>query len=255
MNKNRLINFRVKNRKTPYYSDLLAALSNSYTRSYYKRAVGCSPSLNKFDPYFPSRLVECDIRLERAIRNTVAVMVILLLALFYSYSRLAHNEVIKRYEYAFIVVSVLLYVSTFFYTSWVFRFVNEERATFKLFQIVIWLENGHHDWHDSKFRRGLARRLEVVAKMVERIPQASRGIAPGVQRDLVKISKAKAQAIRELEMLVIMPESLTFADLFDRLTKDLYTLADDRWYELPEGQGSAEMHPRWLRCCKLQARF
>lgn len=188
-------NFQGEDREAPRCSDSLAALSNSYARSYYKRAVECSPSLSKLDPRFPSWLAECDIR----------------------------------------------------YSSWAVRSVSEERATFKLFQTVIWLEGGNHDWHDSKFRRGLARRLEVVARMVELIPQASHGIAPGVRRDLVKIGNAKAQAIRELELLVITPESLTIADLFDRLTRDLYTLADGRWYEMPDGQEGAWIRSRWLQ--------
>lgn len=139
------------------------------------------------------------------------------------------------------------------YPWWKVRRLYEQRAIIRLFRDIRWLETTSEDWHSSSFRWRFARSLEALAKSIERIPLASRGIASSVRHETLRVSRTKAQAIRELEFMVIRPESLTAPDLLERLTNDLKILADGRWYALPDGHESDPERPRWIIFTQVSA--
>jgi hypothetical protein len=133
-----------------------------------------------------------------------------------------------------------------------FRLLNEERAVLWLFFTIRHLEKTEN-WQTTRFRYGIARRVERTAKRVERIPLAFRDIAPSVRRDAMRLSKSKAQAMRQLEASIVMPSSLTRTGLVDRLKNGLCSIKDDRWYELPEAQPTEQVRSRWIPIVQVWA--
>lgn len=93
--------------------------------------------------------------------------------------------------------------------------------------------------------------LEGTAREVERIPLASGAVARSVRQDVLKISRAKGQAMRQLEMLVIQPKSFTLIELVEQLKDDLLILVKGRWYDLPEAARPELEISRWRSAVPL----
>jgi hypothetical protein len=230
------------------YSMVLSMLSNSYNESWYVHGVQQSPSLKEFDPELGVKLSEDEKRLNYAIKKPVVPALLMLVIIFFLTSR---NTTEARYIAGFgvlIIYSVLL-----IYPLRVIRRLNEERAALWLFLTIRALELHAEKWEISWFRYGIAARVERVARYVERIPLGFRGIAPSVRRDAIRASAAKAQALRQLEASIVIPNSLSEAELIDRLKKDLRSIVNDKWYELPEDPPAEPVHSRWLPVVQVSA--
>jgi len=112
----------------------------------------------------------------------------------------------------------------------------ERSAADKLFVIIRELNQNIDHCNLSSFRWHIAVHLEEAAKAIERIPLTLKKVAPGVRREVFKLSRSKAEAMRQLEMWVIRPQESTLAAINARLADDLCTLTDGRWYDLPEAE-------------------
>jgi hypothetical protein len=224
-----------------YRNIFLFSLFNSYNESYYNRGVQRSPSLKEFDPELSTKLAGYEKKIITAIRKPFVIALILLvidLSLPYRHTTVAQS--VKIFS------ALAFYSAAIVYPLLTVRLLNEERAALFLFLAIRELEKKANDWRSSKFRYGIARRVELVAKWVGRIPLRARGIAPSVRHDAMRASESKAQALRQLETSIIMPNSLTSAELINRLKNDLHSIADDRWYELPDGQAAKRVRSRWI---------
>jgi hypothetical protein len=238
-------------------SYVFSLLFNSYNESYYERGVQCSPSLTGFDPELSAKLTQCDKKINTAIKKSaIFALILLVIDLSLPYRNTVAAHYVKSFS------ALVFYSVAIVYPLLAVRLLNEERATLWLFFTIRELEREvndklgrkakrrakkkANDWRSSGFRYGIARRVERVARYVERIPLGFRGIAPSVRRDAMKVSEEKAQALRQLEASVIIPSSLTQTELIDRLKSDLWSIADNRWYELPDGQPTERVRSRWV---------
>ncbi|WP_131744698.1 hypothetical protein [Frankia sp. Cppng1_Ct_nod] len=103
--------------------------------------------------------------------------------------------------------------------------------------------------NDTDFRWEIAVDLERAAVVVERIPLASRRLAPVIRAEVFRLSRAKADGLRELQRWTVRPLDSTFTDLAAQLNLALELLVDGRWYELPEAEialVTARSRLRWL---------
>jgi hypothetical protein len=107
-------------------------------------------------------------------------------------------------------------------------------AASRIFVTLYILEKNRAYWSDSQFRWAVARRLEDAAKLIERIPLAIRKVSPDVRKKALQASRRKAQAIRDLELPVIMPEASTEETVMTKLADSLNFIASGRWDSLPE---------------------
>ena len=220
---------------------LVFSIFNSYNESYYNRGVQRSPSLKELDPELSAKLTGYEKKIIRAIIKPFTIAFILLvidLSLPYRHTTVAQS--VKIFS------TLAIYSIAIVYSLLRVRLLNEERAALFLFLTIRELEGKASDWRSSKFRYGIARRVELVAKWVWRIPLGARGIAPSVRGDAMRASESKAQALRQLETSIIIPSSLTSAELINRLKNDLYSIVDDRWYELPDGEATKRVRSRWI---------
>jgi hypothetical protein len=256
MFKNKLRGWGVRASEKDRAPVILSLMSSSYLESYYEREVQCSPSLKEFDHCPPSgkrvlklsvRLAEYEEKISGAVRRGAYLAIILLVIVLLLTSR---NTATARYVQSF--GALASYSLILVYTWLVFRLLNEERAVLWLFFAIRELEKTEN-WQATRFRYGIARRVEHVAKRVERIPLAFRGIAPSVRGDVMKVSKAKAQALRLLEASIIMPSAITRTELIDRLSNDLCSIKNERWYELPEDQAVEQVRSRWIPIVQVSA--
>jgi len=237
--------------KKSKYRIALALFFNPYIRSHYKNAAQYSRSFSKLDSSFYLKIVACELKIIRVFRRWISILAILTTVYLYA---ITHPSPDTTMNYVIAIAGgVVVYGFEFVYPWWMLRELNEERATINLFGTVKWLERMNSNWNSSKIRWEFARRLELIAKYIERIPLASRGTALGVKREAIKTSKAKAQAIRQLELLAIHPETLALSDLVERLARDLHTIADNRWYELPEGDDFERVRSRWVLTFQVTA--
>lgn len=125
---------------------------------------------------------------------------------------------------------------------------REGDAADQLLHVITVLEHNPNRWRSSEFRWDIARRLELAAKGVERIPLGIKSVAPGIKQEMVESGRIKAQAIRELQLWAIRPDGPTvLRDLTGRLASDTIKIADGRWYELPEPEKFDHSSSRWTR--------
>lgn len=249
--KKRLRDSRAEAKRLDHYHPVFAMMFDPYIRRHFRKIAQRSPSLADLDPKIYRKVASCNVEIIQFLRR-----------FFCPYGRVdwgihlrlepLPSETVPRHvvEYTSLV---LLYGVEVLYPWWKVRRLYEQRAIIRLFRDIRWLETTSEDWHSSSFRWRFARSLEALAKSIERIPLASRGIASSVRHATLRVSRTKAQAIRELEFMVIRPESLTAPDLLERLTNDLKILADGRWYALPDGHESDPERPRWIIFTQVSA--
>lgn len=249
--KKRLRDSRAEAKRLDHYHPVFAMMFDPYIRRHFRKIAQRSPSLADLDPKIYRKVASCNVEIIQFLRRFFVLMAVLIGAYIYV-SNHYPSETVPRHvvEYTSLV---LLYGVEVLYPWWKVRRLYEQRAIIRLFRDIRWLETTSEDWHSSSFRWRFARSLEALAKSIERIPLASRGIASSVRHATLRVSRTKAQAIRELEFMVIRPESLTAPDLLERLTNDLKILADGRWYALPDGHESDPERPRWIIFTQVSA--
>lgn len=133
-----------------------------------------------------------------------------------------------------VILTFILFGLEFYVLSKVRRKYYEAFATRQLFDTIHELEKNVSFWCDPDFRNHVAASLERVATSIERIPLRLAGVSNSIRREIFVTSKNKAQAMRQLEIWAIKPGPSTHTDLVGRLTSDLSTMAEGRWYDLPE---------------------
>jgi hypothetical protein len=215
------------------YSPYRALFSSKYIRCFYPSEASHSPSLKKLDEGLIERLAEDDIDWANNRRRILALL--LLLSMIYVVGILQIS--IQPW---LLIVQVgggiaLLVIELFLFMSFN-RLHHAQDAANKLFFAVLVLERDNQCGNTTKSRWAYAARLERLAREIERIPLALGRVAPTVRRECLGTSRAKAQAIRQLEISVVKPTPSTFEDLATRLIDDLRLIIEGRWYDLPEAQ-------------------
>lgn len=213
------------------YGRYRSLFSNGYIRRFYQREASYSPSLSKLDAGLIKKVIDNDIDSV----NSERVITVFMVLLFIPYAIIALQFDAKPWYFTAQVSGglVILGIEILLLRSGN-RKRHEQYAADALFFAILVLESNIGDWDKTKFRWRYAARLERLAKQIERIPLALRKVAPTVRRECLRISGAKAQAVRELELSVIKRGPSTFEDIAAQLIADLHLVIDGRWYELPE---------------------
>lgn len=146
------------------------------------------------------------------------------------------------------VYAVALGLGLFLYWHWARKQYAEFRAASVLLSTLHALESQPARWRtNTDFRWSLIANLESIALAVENIPLAYLSGAPHVRGRAAELARAKADAVRELQLWVLRPEHFTYTDLAQRLANALRTIVDGRWYELPEAYAAPSPSNRILR--------
>ena len=211
------------------YSVYRALISNRYIRRYYRREVSEVPVLGALDQALIDSLVINEIAKVRFVR--VFAPILLLLFLAFAFVHLVPPRLEDIATPTAMILIIGMEILGFRIDD---RLHREHRAADKLFFTISMLARNEACWRDSKFRRELASDVERVARQVERISLSLSGIAPSVRRECLSLSRVKAQALRELEMLIIRPSNSSYEGLLKQLIDDLVMLTEGRWYDLPE---------------------
>jgi hypothetical protein len=229
------------------YNSWHALISNGYARRYYQDQAAESPSLRALQPSIILKLAANDV--SRLVQARIALLIIVPAVAGYLYITLSSGE----FYISVTVGIVLLGIEQFM--LWVLRDGRyEEFAADRLFFVIRELERNSQFWSDTKFRWSHAADLEMAARALERIPFSLRRVAPGVRKEVVTTSRAKAQAMRDLEIRAIKPGTFTYSDMTNRLTEDMRTILEGRWYELPEATYEPQVS-RWLLALRFCGAF
>jgi hypothetical protein len=230
-------------------SGLRSPISNEYIRSYYTEVARQSPSFAALNDEVKGKVVAAAsdywIARIRKVRIFLIGFTPYYIAWYYVIFKHPGNQL-----YA-LIGSIPIIAAMITLSFQLVRFNNEGLAATRLLRTIAVLEHNISRWPTSEFRWDIARRLEYIAKSVERIPLGLRSVAPDVRRQASETSKAKAQAIRELELSAIQPGPSTFSNLVHQLCEDMVTITDGRWYELPEAVPSERHSPWWMRVAAM----
>jgi Ca2+/Na+ antiporter len=210
------------------YSVIRALLSNSYIRHYYAKEVSEVPVLNGMEQTVIDALISNEIAKVHTFKVNVLVVIFIFAAYIYASWNL---NVIAAGVGAILVIGtevLILNMSR--------RRNRQQDAADQFFFAVSALARNEACWQDSKFRWAIAADVERIAHNVERIPLALSGVAPSVRRECLMMSGARAQALRELELLTIRPGPSAYTDLLKQLVAGLLIMSEGRWYDLPEAQ-------------------
>ncbi|WP_250279105.1 hypothetical protein [Frankia sp. Cppng1_Ct_nod] len=143
-----------------------------------------------------------------------------------------------------VVLAYLMFTATGLWTG---RGRPESRAAIQIFTILEKLtpnsrstDSSHprQRWKKTDFRGEIAADLERAAILVERIPLAWRGLAPAVRAETLRVSRVKADGLRELQLRTVTPTDSTLTDLVGQLNVALKLLIDGRWHDLPDPQSA-----------------
>ena len=237
------IPLRTQRRLYNYY----VYLPDSFTRRYFQAEAEASPSLRELGADVSAKVANADIALNRLIRRNLYiyflayVIYVGVIALVASRNldpiALSISTVIGAVIFVALIIGLRLRL---------IRSSAEYYAIIKLFFFVSFLERNAAEWSDSRFRWRVVERLERIARKVEQIPLASRSVAPDVKEETLRLSRSKAQAIRQLELWAIRPAGFIFTDLVHQLVLDLKLIAESRWYDLPEASDFKIIRSRWI---------
>jgi hypothetical protein len=225
--------------------------SKDQLRANYKERAAASPSLRVFEPTISSKITAFSVPLFAAQRRVFLILIALFVAyiLIISFT-IGLGNITRFYEF-YLTGAAIIYVIFFALLWMVLRSRQEGLAMLYLFSTTCFLEANPTQWPNSKFRWRIARRLEAIARRIERIPLASRALALTVKSEALKMGRTKAQAIRQLELWAIRPMAFTFTDLVEQLTSDLCKMVDDRWYDLPEADDFGVKPSKWFYIVRL----
>lgn len=210
-----------------YYRGWRALISDNYVTRFYEQQIAESSSLAAVPPETVLRLTINDLnRIRRDRRNLIVFALVCILFLYVI--------TIGINIYGFIV-AVLIFLGIERALLWRARHgYYMERSADLLFLVIRELERNSKYWGTVDYRRSHAADLEVVAKYLERIPFEMKGLASSTRRSLLKTSRAKAQAMRNLQLRAIKPQGFTCSDMVERLARDMCTILEGQWYDLPE---------------------
>lgn len=135
-----------------------------------------------------------------------------------------------------------LYLAEIVLIAVIFPRLREFAVLQLLLELVILLETHPRRWPDPNFRGRINRDLEKVARKIEKLPQQLRPRDPATRSWLLVRADGAATNVRELKRWVSTPNPFTFTDLVERLIGYLSTIADGRWFDLP--QSAVERQPR-----------
>lgn len=209
--------------------------------------VETSPSLQALGPDIGLKVAKSDAHLNHAFRRNIVI----LLVAYIIYATIVVLSVQKHanfnWIFGFIIGGGVLVVALVLGLRWkAGRLTTEDSAILHLFFVIAVLENSAAYWSNSGFRWHIAKRIEQIARRIELIPLAAKSLAPDIEEETIKLGRAKAQAIRQLEFWTIRPMAFTFTDLIHQLTLDLSLMIEGRWHDLPEASGFKIERPRWL---------
>jgi hypothetical protein len=227
------ISLIIRRRLYPYS----ASLFNSFImHSFLTEAERC-PSLRVLEQGVIIKVADSRIAVNNMIRRSVIVYIFAYVAFIIGLAKVGgtHSQTADEI-YAISGILVLNAIIQWLRLR-IQRSSAEQEATLQLFSAVTLLERDAALWPESKFRWQVAKHLEEVSRRVEKIPLASPSLAPSIKNEAFRLSAAKAQAIRNLELWAIRPMELTYTDLVYQLTCDLVLMAEGKWFELPEADG------------------
>lgn len=222
-------------------------LPNSFIRTYFQMEVETSQSLQALGPDIGLKVANSDARVNSVFRSNSIIIV----TTYLIYAAIAlwgvWTQTDLNWVLSFTIAGGALLAAVFLLLRWrANRLTTEDLATVILFFTITILENNAASWPDSSFRWQIARRIERIARRVELIPLAAKSLAPDIKEETLRLGRAKAQAIRQLELWVIRPMAFTFTDLICQLTSDLNLMVEGRWHDLPEANGFKIERPKWV---------
>jgi hypothetical protein len=203
-----------------------------YAQSYFSHARTSCPSLGSLDAVTLDKIARRQAESAReTLRMFTGMIAAFLILIVLSVSINPHSHYAG---YVSPAIFVSLFVIGGIIMSALVRRTSEATAVYVLYNLIVRLETRPGEWAGLPFRQDACMSLSRVASCVQRIPHRLAGLAPSVRRQVITTARNKAQAIRELQIWVMQPGPFTYTDLIQRLTSDLYILADGRWYDLPE---------------------
>jgi hypothetical protein len=220
-----------------------AFLSDKAVRTYIRRVSSESPSLGQLAPSVISRISEMEIAWIHWLKKFLLISVAILIADNLVISSVKpstryHGWITGSLDSAFLLGFIIAAI-------YLERDLTDKHVTWWLFHAVLLLEYNADGWGLPTLRNEMAGTIKRIANNVERLPYQFRHLAPDVRRELLRASRRKAQAIRELQHWVVTPGPFTYTDLIERLTYSLEMIACDRWRELPEADYQRRAS-RWL---------
>lgn len=224
------------------YNGYLSLFSSGYPKSYYCEKAASSPSLSRLDQALVLKLARDD--RSRIVRLRAVTLFFAILVVVYIRAALHFKVGSLPQDYAPAVLGLIFIAFELFALGRWKRVGYEQTVADKLFFAILRLENNGGVWTESRFRWKFAADLEEIAHDLERIPSGVRRVAPEIKRDLLMTAQAKAQSLRQLEMQIIKAGPTAPAEILERLTSDLRTVLEGRWFDLP-GDDSEEKSPRW----------
>lgn len=108
------------------------------------------------------------------------------------------------------------------------------RLVIGMFDLLESIETSPDRWGDPNFRGSLNRKIESVARSLDRIWRQLRPGDTRTEAHLRQTSHSIARSLRELKLWVATPTPLTYTDLTDRITHGFRTVLEGRWYDLPQ---------------------
>jgi len=206
---------------------------NNYIRNYYNhiaQTLAATPA--KLEPNVSRHAAEREISLVNSIRVCLTVVLGIASLWVYGATHTVHSHIIA------IAISCL-YATEMAALFWIRRRHYEDSAAIGLFSLAAKLgslPDKHHTelLPDSRFRNQVARRLERIARAIERIPLAMGSVSPGVRDDMFRISSDKAQLVRQLESEALLPEDRSYENISKQITVFLTFISKQHWYKMPE---------------------
>jgi hypothetical protein len=133
---------------------------------------------------------------------------------------------------------VQIYSAIWLYFS-INRNVHDYNLVRPLMRLMVDIESNVDKWDVFHFRVSVVRKLEEVARRLERIPTSSGASDPYVLSQLTDRAAECAASMRQLQVQVAMSTTDTWDNLSKDLSDRLLLLADGRWHELPRADLSA----------------
>lgn len=224
------------------YKPFSTIISNARITEYYKSKSAPCPTLSSLPPPLIDLVIKSQISREWVTRRNF------LLSSFVIISAdvvISHLQSTRYAGYATLFITLMVIFSIFSISKASQRGHWREVAVRQLFHAIWAMEKNAHFWETVDLRNHMLQELGAIAKSVERVPLQFVGLSFEIRREILKQSRRKAQAIRNLQYWVLMPGPLTFTDLIDILSKDLQLIAAGHWYELPEANYE-HRRSRWL---------
>lgn len=138
-------------------------ISNSYVRSYYEKTALQCPTLAALGPEVIATVSDFWIMRVRTGRRVLLP--------FMLYSIIWYVAVLKTFNSYVIVIGIIpILVAQVAFSFKINRSGNEGLAASRLFRVIAVMESNPDLWRTSAFRWDIARRVELVAKSIERIP-------------------------------------------------------------------------------------